>query len=64
MCYNSKINTKALKAEYIDPDTGNLVKSNIGTPQGNVLTTLLANINLNELDKFMADLKIRFNKDK
>lgn len=53
---------KSLKAGYIDPDTGKLVKGDIGTPQGSVLSPLLSNIVLHELDKFMEELRNDFNR--
>jgi hypothetical protein len=55
---------KALKAGYIDPKTGKLVKGEIGTPQGSVLSPLLSNIVLHELDIYMEELKKNFNKGK
>ena len=45
---------KALKVGYVDPETKQVVKSNIGTPQGSVLSPLLANIVLHELDKYLV----------
>lgn len=46
---------KALKVGYIDPDTKRVQISKIGTPQGSVLSPLLANIVLHELDKYLID---------
>jgi len=43
--------TKFIKAGYIEPVK--LVSYNMGTPQGGLLSPLLANIVLHELDKFM-----------
>lgn len=51
---------KALSAGYIDPETGTLVKSDTGTPQGSVLSPLLCNIVLHELDSFMEGVKREF----
>jgi len=52
------------EAGYIDPKTGDLVQPEIGTPQGGVLSPLLCNIVLHELDKYMADTEIKFSKGK
>ena len=46
----------ALSAGYIDPQTGVLCRENVGTPQGSVLSPLLCNIVLHELDKFIDGL--------
>jgi RNA-directed DNA polymerase len=59
-----EILNKFLKAGYIDPKTGDLVKTEIGIPQTGVLSTLLCNIVLHELDKYMADTEIKFSKEK
>jgi hypothetical protein len=59
-----EILNKFLKAGYIDPKTGDLVQPEIGTPQGGVLSPLLCNIVLHELDKYMADTEIKFSKGK
>jgi group II intron reverse transcriptase/maturase len=48
-----EILNKFLKAGYLEPNTGKLVQSDIGTPQGFFLSPLLANIVLHELDKYM-----------
>ena len=56
---------KALKVGYIDPDTKQLVRSKIGTPQGSVLSPLLANIVLHELDEYLAnELMPKYNRGK
>lgn len=44
---------KALSAGYFDPQTGTLCRGDVGTPQGSVLSPLLCNIVLHELDKFV-----------
>jgi Type II intron maturase/Reverse transcriptase (RNA-dependent DNA polymerase) len=59
-----EILNKFLKAGYIEPKTGDLVQPEIGTPQGGVLSPLLCNIVLHELDKYMADTEIKFSKGK
>lgn len=51
---------KALEAGYIDPDTNKTVFSEIGTPQGSVLSPLLSNIVLHELDEFMERVKTKY----
>lgn len=55
---------RSLRAGYVDQ--GKLMKSEAGTPQGSVLvlSPLLANIVLNELDSYMDDLKSSFEKGK
>lgn len=53
---------KALQAGYIDPDTKQLNTSSVGTPQGSVLSPLLCNIVLHELDKFIEELRRSYNK--
>lgn len=45
---------QALKVGYIDPKTGRVMMSKIGTPQGSVLSPLLANIVLHELDLYLT----------
>lgn len=53
---------KSLTAGHIDPDTGKHIRGSIGTPQGNILSPLLANIVLNDFDSYMDDLKQQFDK--
>jgi len=45
---------KTLTAGYKDPLTGKIVTTRVGTPQGNVLSPLIANIVLHELDKHLT----------
>lgn len=52
--------TKSLIAGHVDPITGKVQKSSEGTPQGSILSPLLSNIVLHELDTFMDKLKNRF----
>lgn len=51
---------KSLTAGYIDQETGKHIIPNVGTPQGSVVSPLLANIVLNELDMYMEDVKAKF----
>jgi group II intron reverse transcriptase/maturase len=53
---------KSLTAGYIDQETGTHVIPKMGTPQGSVLSPLLANIVLNELDRYMEEFKVNFEK--
>ena len=56
---------KALVVGYLDPKTKRITKTDIGTPQGSVLSPLLANIVLHELDKFLHDeLMPQYNRGK
>ena len=53
---------KMLKAGYLEDWKYNRTLS--GTPQGGIISPLLANIYLHELDEFMADIKAGFDKPK
>lgn len=54
---------QGLKAGFIDPDFPDVVNlGDTGTPQGSVLSPLLANIILHELDEFMEDMEKQFYK--
>lgn len=46
---------KALTVGHLDPKANHMTKTKIGTPQGSVLSPLLANIVLHELDKFLNE---------
>jgi Reverse transcriptase (RNA-dependent DNA polymerase)/Type II intron maturase len=59
-----EILNKFIQAGYIDPKTGDLVQPEIGTLQAGILSPLLCNIVLHELDKYMADTEIQFSKGK
>lgn len=47
---------KTLKAGYIDLENGKVIHSHSGTLQGSVLSPLLCNIVLHELDQFMLSM--------
>lgn len=53
-----------LNAGHIEPQTGRLVQSNIGVPQGGVLSPILCNIVLHKFDEFMANHINKFEKGK
>lgn len=46
----------ALKAGFVDSDNGMAVTSDVGTPQGSVLSPLIGNIVLHELDVFITEV--------
>lgn len=56
--------SKFLSAGYIDPKTGKIVRSEIGAPQGGILSPLLSNIVMHEFDKFMEKNINSFNTGK
>ena len=61
-CHRSlELIQKILGAGYIDPDTGITHRNNVGTPQGSILSPILSNIVLHELDKHIEDVKEKFN---
>ena len=49
---------QALTVGYLDPKTKQITKAKVGTPQGSVLSPLLANIVLHELDKYLNEIII------
>lgn len=51
---------KLLTTGHIDPESKNLIKGKIGTPQGSILSPILANIVLDKFDKYMESLKTKF----
>uniref|UniRef100_UPI002238C465 reverse transcriptase domain-containing protein n=1 Tax=Ramaria cf. rubripermanens TaxID=2016387 RepID=UPI002238C465 len=53
---------KYLKAGYLDSISKNVITSDIGTPQGGILSPILCNIVLHEFDKYMANYEIKFKK--
>lgn len=55
---------KTLTIGHIDPETGLRIKGTIGTPQGNILSPILANIVLDKLDLYLENLKSKFDKGK
>ena len=61
-----EIITKAIKQSYVLNKIGSIskVKPNTGTPQGSVLSPILSNIVLHELDIYMSLLKTKFKKGK
>ena len=55
---------KSLRAGYIDYESKQLIITELGTPQGSILSPLLSNIVLNELDLYMEETKLKFEKGK
>ena len=51
---------KFLIAGHINPETGERETTNMGTPQGGVLSPLISNIVLNKLDSRMDNIKQKF----
>lgn len=55
---------RSLVAGYECPETKKIITPTCGTPQGSVISPLLANIVLHELDKFMESTKKTFERGK
>ena len=53
---------KSITAGYIEPDSGEHLKTTLGTPHVSLFSPLLANIVLKELDKKVLDIKNSFEK--
>jgi len=51
---------KFVKAGYIE--NGNMVHNHLGVPQGGTLSPLLSNIYLHELDMYIEQLKLEYDK--
>lgn len=51
----SNLIRKALEAGYIDPETGKRIQPKVGTPQGSVVSPLLSNIVLHEMDTYIQE---------
>ena len=60
-----KLIRQALTAGYIEPKISEQIQTGTkGTPQGSILSPILSNIVLHELDSFMENLKNTFSKGK
>lgn len=55
---------KFLEAGYIDAVSGKVIKTDCGAPQGGILSPILSNIVLHELDQYMENQKKSLDKGK
>lgn len=55
---------KYLNAGFVDPKIGKVVRHNSGTPQGGILSPILSNIVLNQLDEYIQNFSSTFEKGK
>jgi retron-type reverse transcriptase len=53
---------KAISVGYVDQNSYKIIKTNKGSPQGSILSPILCNIVLHELDKYMDKYKNNFDK--
>ncbi len=51
-----RIIKKMLSAGIVEDESGNILRPKQGTPQGGIVSPLLANVFLNELDQFIAEM--------
>lgn len=51
---------KTLSAGYVESENGRICRDKVGLPQGSVLSPLLSNIVLHELDMYMQELRTKF----
>jgi group II intron reverse transcriptase/maturase len=58
--YTLRLIKKALTCGSMEPDSKKIVRSDMGTPQESVVSPLLANIVLDNLDKKMEEIKADF----
>lgn len=56
--------TKFLKAGHKDPKSGKVIKSDIGIPQGGILSPILCNIIMHKFDEYMDKAIAKFEKGK
>lgn len=54
---------ESLTVGYFDSDMGEYIKTSQDTSQGNIISPLLTNIILNELDQKMEDIQKSFKKE-
>jgi len=64
-CPNMKaLINKIISYPYVNPNTDEVIKSKIGTPQGTICSPILANIILHLLDCYLEKYRENFNKGK